>query len=65
MIENLEYFGHDTDEFAWFVDVRRHGCVPHAGFSIGFDRLVAFMMGSADIRGAVMFPRIPKGPIKP
>ena len=62
---NLEYFGHDLDEFAWFVDIRRHGCVPHSGFSIGFDRLVATFMGVNDIRQATLFPRIPQGLLKP
>lgn len=62
---NLEFFGHDLDEFAWFVDIRRYGCVPHSGFSIGFDRLVATLMGVEDIRQATLFPRIPQGLLKP
>ncbi len=48
-----------------FVDIRRHGCVPHSGFSIGFDRLVATFMGVNDIRQATLFPRIPQGLLKP
>lgn len=63
--ENLEFFGHDLDEFAWFVDIRRFGCVPHSGFSIGFDRLVATLMGVQDIRQATLFPRMPQGMLKP
>lgn len=62
---NLELFGHDLDEFAWFVDIRRYGCVPHSGFSIGFDRLVATLMGVQDIRQATLFPRMPQGQLKP
>jgi asparaginyl-tRNA synthetase len=63
--KNLKYFHHDEDEFDWFLEIRKYGCVPHAGFSIGFDRLVAFMMGVNDIIEASVFPRIPYGPIKP
>jgi len=63
--KNLKYFHHDEDEFDWFLDIRKYGCVPHAGFSIGFDRLVSFMMGVDDIIEASIFPRIPHGPIKP
>jgi asparaginyl-tRNA synthetase len=65
LIRNLAYYKHDLDEFAWFVDTRRHGCAPHAGFSVGFDRLTAFLMGVSDIRLATLFPRIPLGPITP
>lgn len=62
---NLEYFGHDEEEFNWFLDSRRFGCAPHSGFSMGFDRIVAFFMGVSDIREATLFPRVPFGPIKP
>jgi asparaginyl-tRNA synthetase len=65
LIANLHYYEHDLDEFDWFVDIRRYGCVPHAGFSVGFDRLVAMLMGVQDIRKATLIPRIPNGPLKP
>ena len=63
--KNLKYFNHDEDEFKWFLEIRKYGCTPHAGFSIGFDRLVSFMMGVDNIIEASIFPRIPHGPIKP
>lgn len=63
--KNLKFFHHDLDEFGWFLDIRKYGCIPHAGFSIGFDRLVAFFLGADDITQASIFPRIPHGPIKP
>lgn len=62
---NLAYYKHDLDEFEWFVETRRHGCVPHAGFSVGFDRLTAFLMGVRDIRQATLFPRVPMGTLVP
>ena len=62
---NLAYYKHDLDEFEWFVETRRHGCVPHAGFSVGFDRMTAFLMGVNDIRQATLFPRVPMGTLAP
>lgn len=62
---NLEYFGHDLDEFDWFLETRQFGCVPHAGFSIGFDRLTAFLMGVDHIGEATLFPRMPHGTLRP
>lgn len=63
--KNLAFFEHDEDEFDWFLETRTFGCTPHAGFSMGFDRIVSFMMGVNDITEAVVFPRVPHGPIKP
>jgi asparaginyl-tRNA synthetase len=63
--ENLEYFGHDQDEFDWFLETRRYGCPPHAGFSTGFDRLTALIMGVDHILEATLFPRLPNGTIRP
>jgi asparaginyl-tRNA synthetase len=62
---NLEYFGHDLDEFDWFVETRRFGGVPHAGFSVGFDRLTALIMGVDHINKATLFPRLPHGGLRP
>lgn len=62
---NLEIFGHDLDEFDWFVETRRYGGVPHAGFSVGFDRLTAMLMGVDHINKATLFPRLPHGTLRP
>ncbi|MHB8697714.1 MAG: amino acid--tRNA ligase-related protein [Sulfuricaulis sp.] len=62
---NLEFFGHDLDEFDWFVETRRYGGVPHAGFSVGFDRLTAMIMGVDHINQATLFPRLPHGTLRP
>ncbi|MEK8089325.1 asparagine--tRNA ligase [Thermithiobacillus plumbiphilus] len=63
--ENLDYFGHDQEEFDWFLETRRYGCPPHAGFSTGFDRLAALIMGVDHILKATLFPRLPNGTIRP
>ncbi len=63
--QNLEIFGHDLDEFDWFVETRKYGGVPHAGFSVGFDRLTAMLMGVDHINKATLFPRLPYGTLRP
>ncbi len=51
--------GIDPGEYAWYMDLRRYGSVPHAGFGLGFERLVQFVTGMANIREAIPFPRTP------
>jgi asparaginyl-tRNA synthetase len=46
-------------EYWWYLDLRRHGSVPHAGFGLGFERLVQFVTGMANIRDVIPFPRTP------
>jgi asparaginyl-tRNA synthetase len=52
---------HDLDEadYSWYVDLRRYGSVPHAGFGLGFERLLMFITGVANIRDVIPFPRTP------
>jgi len=49
----------NRDEYWWYLDLRRHGSVPHAGFGLGFERLVQFITGMANIRDVIPFPRVP------
>jgi len=49
-----------TDEMFWYLDTRRYGTVPHAGFGLGFERLVLFVTGMTNIRDVIPFPRTPK-----
>jgi asparaginyl-tRNA synthetase len=44
----------------WYLDTRRFGAVPHAGFGLGFERMVQFVTGMSNIRDAIAFPRTPK-----
>jgi asparaginyl-tRNA synthetase len=44
----------------WYRDLRRFGTVPHAGFGLGFERLVQFVTGMSNIRDVIPFPRTPK-----
>jgi asparaginyl-tRNA synthetase len=52
--------GLDVSDYWWYLDLRRYGTVPHAGFGLGFERLVQFMTGMANIRDVIPFPRAPK-----
>ncbi|MDP6470485.1 MAG: asparagine--tRNA ligase [Pseudomonadales bacterium] len=47
-------------ELWWYRDLRRYGSVPHAGFGLGFERLVLYMTGMDNIRDVIPFPRVPK-----
>jgi len=47
-------------ELWWYRDLRRYGTVPHAGFGLGFERLVQYVSGMENIRDAIPFPRVPK-----
>jgi asparaginyl-tRNA synthetase len=49
-----------TDELWWYLDTRRFGTVPHAGFGLGFERMVLFITGMGNIRDVIAFPRTPK-----
>ena len=51
--------GLDAERYWWYLDMRRFGSVPHAGFGLGFERLVQFATGMANIRDVVPFPRVP------
>jgi asparaginyl-tRNA synthetase len=48
-----------TKEMSWFLDTRRYGTCPHAGYGLGFERLVLFISGMTNIRDVIPFPRYP------
>ncbi len=51
--------GLNPADYWWYLDLRRYGTVPHAGFGLGFERLVQFMTGMGNIRDVIPFPRAP------
>ncbi|MCT7974009.1 asparagine--tRNA ligase [Laspinema olomoucense] len=55
----LEQQGLSIEDYWWYLDLRRYGSVPHAGFGLGFERLVQFMTGMSNIRDVIPFPRAP------
>jgi asparaginyl-tRNA synthetase len=50
----------DAEELDWYLDLRRFGTAPHAGFGLGFERLVQFATGMSNIRDVIPFPRTPQ-----
>lgn len=55
----IKEVGLSPETYWWYLDLRRYGTVPHAGFGLGFERLVQFMTGMANIRDVIPFPRTP------
>jgi asparaginyl-tRNA synthetase len=55
----MAQFGLDSAHYAWYRDFRRYGTVPHAGFGLGFERLVVYVCGLSNIRDAIPYPRTP------
>ena len=56
---NLEEHDLSKEEYDWYIDLRRFGTVPHAGFGLGFERLLMFVTGVHNIRDVIPFPRTP------
>ena len=50
----------DKKEYWWYMDLRKYGSVPHAGFGLGFERIMMYLTGMANIRDVIPFPRTPK-----
>jgi asparaginyl-tRNA synthetase len=59
LIRRIEEQGMNPEDLWWYLDLRRYGSVPHAGFGLGFERLVQFMTGMGNIRDVIPFPRTP------
>lgn len=58
--QRMDEIGIPKDELWWYLDTRRFGACPHAGFGLGFERLVLFVTGMGNIRDVIPFPRFPK-----
>jgi asparaginyl-tRNA synthetase len=57
--ERLEAMGLNKEDYSWYRDLRRYGSVPHSGFGLGFERLVAYVTGMQNVRDVIPFPRTP------
>lgn len=60
LIKRMDEMNIPEKEMNWFLDTRRFGTAPHAGFGLGFERLVLFVTGMTNIRDVIPFPRYPK-----
>ena len=57
--QRMDQFGLEREHYDWYRDFRRYGTVPHAGFGLGFERLVVYVCGLSNIRDAIPYPRAP------
>ena len=60
LTKRMEEMHIPQEELWWYLDTRRFGSAPHAGFGLGFERLVLFVTGMTNIRDVIAFPRFPK-----
>lgn len=60
LVQRMEEMHIPTEELYWYLDTRRFGTAPHAGFGLGFERMVLFVTGMTNIRDVIPFPRTPK-----
>lgn len=60
LMARINELGMDTSCLWWYIDTRRFGTAPHSGFGLGFERLLLFVTGMANIRDVIPFPRTPK-----
>jgi asparaginyl-tRNA synthetase len=60
LVERMDEAGLDKEEYWWYLDSRRYGSVPHAGFGMGFERMLMLVTGVSNIRDVMPFPRTPK-----
>ena len=57
LTERITEEGMDPESYGWYLDLRKFGSVPHSGFGLGLDRLVAWLCGAEHIRDVIAFPR--------
>jgi asparaginyl-tRNA synthetase len=59
LIKNMENHNISREDYSWYSDLRKYGTVPHSGFGLGFERMLMFVTGVANIRDVIPFPRTP------
>ena len=59
LVNRIHELGLDESTYDWYLDLRRFGGVKHAGFGLGFDRILMYLTGMSNIRDGQMFPRTP------
>lgn len=60
LLENLKAHDLSEEDYWWYVDLRKFGTAPHAGFGLGFERMLMFVTGVENIRDVIPFPRTPR-----
>ena len=59
LLENMKFHKLKPEDYWWYLDLRKYGTVPHAGFGLGFERLLMFLTGVSNIRDVIPFARTP------
>ncbi len=59
LLENMRFHKLKPEDYSWYLDLRKYGTVPHAGFGLGFERLLMFLTGMSNIRDVIPFARTP------
>lgn len=59
LLQRMKETNINPEDYKWYLDLRKFGTVPHAGFGLGFERLIQFVTGMANIRDVIPFPRTP------
>ena len=60
LYKRIDELGLDKKDYWWYLDLRRYGSCPHAGFGLGFERMMMYLTGIQNIRDVLPFPRTPK-----
>ena len=60
LVQRAQEVGVPEKDLWWYLDSRRYGTAPHSGFGLGFERLLLFVTGMANIRDVIPFPRTPR-----
>jgi asparaginyl-tRNA synthetase len=59
LVNRMTELGFDKEDYRWYLDLRKYGTVPHAGFGLGFERFLQFVTSMTNIRDVIPFPRTP------
>jgi asparaginyl-tRNA synthetase len=59
LVQRMDKAGLNKEDYGWYLDLRRYGSTPHAGFGLGFERMVQLVTGMQNIREVIPFPRTP------
>jgi asparaginyl-tRNA synthetase len=59
LVERMKAIGIEEEELWWYLELRKFGGAPHAGFGLGFERIIQFITGITNIRDVIPFPRTP------
>ena len=60
LVSRMKELGMDPESMDWYLNLRRFGSCPHAGFGMGFERLLIYLTGVDNIRDVIPYPRTPK-----